>query len=90
MSKNNNLNSAKNTKNDEFYTQYSDIEKEITCKLLSLKDFRLIKAKGVKMMTFDAEFKANISLPDYIGIGKHVSLGFGTVVRIYNENNIKR
>lgn len=66
------------------------IEKEIICKLLTLKDFRLIKAKGVKMMAFDAEFKANISLPDYIGIGKHASLGFGTVVRIYNENNVKR
>ncbi|MFO0971387.1 MAG: adenine-specific methyltransferase EcoRI family protein [Candidatus Saccharimonadales bacterium] len=26
---NNNLNSAKNTKNDEFYTQFSDIQKEI-------------------------------------------------------------
>ena len=30
MAKNNNLHSAKNAKNDEFYTQYSDIEKEIS------------------------------------------------------------
>lgn len=29
MSKNSNLSKAKNTKNDEFYTQYNDIEKEI-------------------------------------------------------------
>lgn len=30
MAKNNNLHSAKNAKNDEFYTKYSDIEKEIS------------------------------------------------------------
>ena len=30
MAKNSNLHSAKNAKNDEFYTQYSDIEKEIS------------------------------------------------------------
>ena len=41
-------------------------------------------------MAFDAVFKSNLSLPDYMGIGKHVSLGFGTVVRIYNENNEKQ
>ena len=29
MSKNNNLHTAKATKNDEFYTQYADIQKEL-------------------------------------------------------------
>lgn len=29
MSKNSNLHNAKNAKNDEFYTQYEDIEKEV-------------------------------------------------------------
>lgn len=62
------------------------IEKEIICKLLSLNDPHLIKAKGVKMMAFDAEFKTNLSLPDYMGLGKHTSIGFGTVVRVYNDN----
>ena len=37
-------------------------------------------------MSFDVEFKANVSLPDYIGLGKGVSLGFGTVVS-ENKNN---
>lgn len=61
------------------------IEKEITCKLLSLSEPSLVRVKGVKMMSFDAEFKTNLSLPDYMGIGKHVSIGFGTIVRVYNE-----
>lgn len=63
-----------------------DIQKEITCKLLSLSEPRLINVKGVKMMAFDTEFKTNLSLPDYMGIGKHASIGFGTVVRAYSEN----
>ena len=62
------------------------IEKEVICKLLSLKEPHLVSAKGVKMMAFDVEFKSNLSLPNYMGIGKHVSFGFGTVVRVNNEN----
>lgn len=67
-----------------------NLEKELVCKLISIEGPSLISAKGVKMMAFDAVFKSNLSLPDYMGIGKHVSLGFGTVVRIYNENNEKQ
>lgn len=64
-----------------------DIKEQIVCKMLSLDEPRLISVKGVKMMAFDAEFKTNLSLPDYMGIGKHVSIGYGTVVRVYNNNN---
>ncbi|MEZ0332272.1 MAG: adenine-specific methyltransferase EcoRI family protein [Methylophilaceae bacterium] len=39
---NSNLTKAKNAKNDEFYTQYHDIEKEITAYYLSkVPDTRL-------------------------------------------------
>lgn len=62
------------------------IDKQITCKLLELNKPKIVVAKGVKMMAFDVEFKSNISLPDYMGIGKHVSLGFGTVVRHYEKS----
>lgn len=46
------------------------VEKEIQCKLTSLHDPFLIKNKGIKLMAFDIEFVTNMSLPDYIGIGK--------------------
>ncbi len=55
------------------------IEKEIICKITSLSEMHMYKYKGVKMAGFDIEFKTNISLPDYIGLGKGVSLGFGMV-----------
>ena len=67
-----------------------DTKDEISCKLLSLDEPRIVTAKGVKMMSFDAEFKTNMSLPDYIGIGKHVSIGYGTVVRVYNNEENKQ
>lgn len=67
-----------------------EIKNQIVCKLLSMDEPRLTTVKGVRMMTFDVEFKSNLSLPDYMGLGKHVSIGYGTVVRAYNtENNHK-
>lgn len=50
------------------------MEKEIQCKLTSLHDPFLVKNKGIKLMAFDIEFVTNMSLPDYIGIGKMPAL----------------
>ncbi len=60
-------------------------EKQVECKITEIDEQRLITYKGVKMMAFDAEFKCNVSLPDYIGLGKGVSLGMGMVVRKYDD-----
>lgn len=62
------------------------LDKQVECKITSADEPRIVNYKGVKMMSFDVEFKANVSLPDYIGLGKGVSLGFGTVVS-ENKNN---
>lgn len=55
------------------------LEKEVTCEIIDMEEPRLVYYKGVKMMSFDIAFKSNISLPDFIGLGKGVSLGFGMV-----------
>lgn len=62
-------------------------ESQATCKLTAVNRAYVTSYKGVKMMAFDAEFKTNVSLPDYIGLGKGVSLGMGTVVRKYKNDN---
>lgn len=62
-------------------------EKQVECKIVAMEEPCLITYKGVKMMAFDAKFKSNVSLPDYIGLGKGVSLGMGTVVRKYEKKN---
>ena len=61
------------------------VEKEIQCKLTSLYDPFLVKNKGIKLMAFDIEFVTNMSLPDYIGIGKNASIGYGVVTHVRNE-----
>jgi hypothetical protein len=36
--------------------------------------------KGVDMLGITGEFMANFAIPDYLGLGKSVSRGFGAVV----------
>lgn len=38
-----------------------------------------IKLKGISMKGFTGSFKTNFKIPNYLGIGKSVSRGFGTV-----------
>jgi len=45
--------------------------------------------KGVPMRAFVGSFTINFLLPDYVGIGKSVSRGFGTVERFENPKGDK-
>lgn len=56
------------------------IEREIKCRITHITNGSLYKFKGTKLMAFDAEFTCNASIPNYVGIGRHVSVGFGCVV----------
>ena len=40
-----------------------------------------VNMKEVKMRAFTGEFKVNFNIPDYLGIGKSVSRGFGSVAK---------
>lgn len=60
---------------------------QVITRITQLDEPRLQYYKGVKLMSFDAEFKTNVSLPDYIGLGKGVSLGMGTVTNMNNQKN---
>ncbi len=46
-----------------------------------LKEIK-VNLKGKSMTAFNGIFKTNFYLPDYLGIGKSVSRGFGTVRRM--------
>ena len=50
---------------------------------------RLIKLKGLDMSGFTGFFAANFLIPDFVGIGKSVSRGFGTVQQITLEQLVK-
>lgn len=42
----------------------------------------IIQKKDTKMLGFSGEFQTNVELPDYIGLGKRKSIGFGTIRKI--------
>lgn len=57
------------------------IEREIICRMISVDPPRKVYYKGQPMMSFSCEFKSNITLPDFIGLGKGASMGHGVVYR---------
>ena len=60
-----------------------DKEKEqIKLHITDITAQRSITYKKVRLMAFDIEFKANISLPQYIGLGNSASVGHGVLTRI--------
>lgn len=62
------------------------IENQINCKITNCSDPKLIKHKGVRMMGFQVEFQINLVLPQYIGLGKASSHGYG-ILRIKRQTN---
>lgn len=54
------------------------IEHPLRVKLLSLSSSKIVRYKSVHLVAFDVEFSSNVSIPLYAGLGKHVSVGFGT------------
>ena len=62
------------------------VDKQISCTLLNLSEPYLIRNKGIDLMAFDVEFRTNLSLPEYVGIGKSASIGFGVVTRISDKS----
>lgn len=55
------------------------VDKEITCSITNVLGERSYRHKGVNKLGLDIEFKTNISLPDFIGLGRGVSMGYGII-----------
>ncbi len=52
---------------------------QVRVALQSMDNGRLYPFKSIKMMGFDIVFKTNAMLPQFVGLGKKVSFGYGTV-----------
>ena len=48
-------------------------------------DEKIVTYKGVKMNAFTGEFKVHYDIPDYFGLGKGVSQGFGCIKQINDD-----
>lgn len=56
-------------------------DKQIECKLTWISEAQTIRYKATQLTMYDAEFSCNVSIPDFAGLGKGVSIGFGSAVR---------
>lgn len=66
-------------------------DKQIECVITKLEEPFLVKHKQTSFMSFDVEFKCNVSIPDFAGLGKGASHGFGIVTqqRVKSETIIE-
>lgn len=62
-------------------------DNKVECKITWLSEPSVSNYKGVKVSLFDAEFISNVSIPDYAGLGKGVSIGYGMTVRKRENKN---
>lgn len=54
------------------------IDRPVSIKIQDLSSPELISYKSIPLMAFDVKFRSNVPLPLFAGLGKHVSVGFGT------------
>ena len=57
------------------------VQDPIQANIIKIKEVRT-SLKGTPMLGFLGTFSVNFYIPDYWGIGKSVSRGFGTVKRV--------
>lgn len=56
-------------------------DKQIVCKLKWISEPHITRYKNTELTCYDAQFYCNVSIPDFAGLGKGSSIGFGTTVR---------
>ena len=62
------------------------IDQEIQLQILEVKDQRIIRFKGKPILAFDLIFQCNVQIPNFIGLGKSASHGYGMINQIKNLN----
>ena len=65
------------------------VEEQVQVEITKIKAIKHLPIhKNYKeVLAFSLNFKTNVSLPDYVGLGKRVSVGFGVVKQIYTNKN---
>ena len=62
-------------------------EQQIEVSIKTIDNIRKVKYKRVSLQCMDISFKTNISLPNFIGLGKHASVGFGIITKVKSKDN---
>lgn len=65
------------------------VEDQITVKITAIHSDPVLNYKNQKMQAFNLDFSTNLSLPNFIGLGKGSSVGFGVVREVIAKNREK-
>lgn len=60
------------------------LEEQLIVHVTDITGQRAVTYKKIRLMAFDIEFKTNIQLPQYMGVGKNASIGCGVLTKITN------
>lgn len=63
-----------------------EVDKPIEVKIKKIDRTRAVKLKGNKVIGFTLYFRTNVFIPNYIGLGKGTSVGFGMVMSIKDHS----
>ncbi len=61
------------------------VDERIEVKIKSIQSEKLMNYKDQQMQSFNLTFRTNISLPNFIGLGKGSSVGFGVIKEIITK-----
>lgn len=61
------------------------IEQEIKLEIMEVTQQRIIRFKGKPLVAFNLIFRSNTVLPDFLGLGKSTSHGYGMIKKINNN-----
>ena len=64
------------------------VDKEIKVSILEIQRVNTVILKDQAVLGFNLSFTCNVGLPDYIGLGKSVSVGYGMVFKIREQKQI--
>ena len=65
------------------------VDEQIQVKITELRRLKMLPFKKRQVLAFTLNFQSNVSLPDFVGLGKGASVGFGVVKGIkldYDKN----
>ncbi len=62
-------------------------DNEVIVRLTDLSEPRIVRVKDTPVMSFNAQMRCNVNIPQYLGLGKHTSLGYGVVTRVKNNTD---
>ncbi|HLS71795.1 MAG TPA: CRISPR-associated endonuclease Cas6 [Chitinophagaceae bacterium] len=63
-----------------------EIDKEVKLRILNIIKVKSLRYKNTQLMAFDVDFSTNAFLPNFIGLGKGVSHGYGVINHKKNTN----